>query len=170
MNSIILAYTFVAAIVIAGCVTALFSKSIDDALSRVIPQETSAAWSRFAKFALFTVTFVGGLRLTELGNMVATAGIAQGHPPFGAAQSLMEIFKSIAGSLIVAAGSLLAFFVVTLVIDAGLRVYRSYRTEPASALRIPERPAVVADRQPVGAERHSASRDRPRPEDSGKVQ
>ena len=157
MESMIMAFSFAAAITIAAAVVRLFSRPIDEALVRVIPAGMEPAWNRFAKFALFVVTFAGGMRLAEFAALLTMRTPA--GPPIAAGQALLEIFKSITGSLVAAAVALLAFFVATLAVDASMNVYRSHR--PA------ERPLVETERRPVGAERHARAKDRER-QDSGR--
>jgi hypothetical protein len=170
MESMVLAFSFASAILIAACVVTFFSTSIDEALARVVPVEMTPAWSRYVKFALFVVTFAGGMRLSELAGFMALR--TPGGPPLTAGQGLLEVFKSIAGSLIAASGTLLAFFVVTLAVYAAKRFYATHRADvdraAAKLARPAERPSPAAERQPVGTERHSSAKDRPRSDDAGR--
>jgi len=151
MDTTIVAFSFVSAVVIAACMVLFFSDPIDEALGRVVPPEMAPAWRQYAKFALFVVAFVGGLRVSELGSLVAAR--AASSPPLTAGQSLLEVLKSIAGSLTASAIALLAFFAATLAVDASRRVYQARRVErrPAPPSREPD------DRRPVGAERHAGA-------------
>jgi hypothetical protein len=170
MESLILAFSFVSAIVIAACVVTFFSTSIDAALARVIPEEMTPAWSRYVKFALFVVTFAGGMRLSELEAFLTMRTPA--GPPLAAGHGLLEVFKSITGSLIAASGTLLGFFAVTLAVYASMRFYQSHRADverlEAKLSRATERPASGTDRLPVGTERHSVAKERQRTEDAGR--
>jgi hypothetical protein len=173
MESMIVAYSFAASLAIAACVVVLFSRSIDEALLRVIPAEMVSSWRLYVKFALFVVTFAGGLRLSELAQLFALR--APGAAPLAAEQSLLEVLRSVSGSLIAAASALLAFFAATLVVYASRRVYFAHRAdaEKKAETRIPrepERPAADRQpkRQPVGAERHAGAKDRQRTEESAK--
>ncbi|HXT02171.1 MAG TPA: hypothetical protein VN915_15970 [Elusimicrobiota bacterium] len=155
MESTIMAFSFASALVIAGCVVLFFSGAIDEALARVVPPEMTAAWRRYAKFALFVVALVGGLRVSELASLVALR--VPGTPPLTGGQAFLEILKSIAGSLAASAIALLAFFVATLVIDGSRRLYQTRRlARPAPT------PPADADRRPVGAERHATAGGRER--------
>jgi len=156
-----LAFSFAAAIAIAGCVVVLFSRSIDEALGRVIPTEFLPAWRQYAKFALFTVTLVGGMRLKDLAAFVMLRG--PGAPPALAGVGLLEVLQTISGALVAASSVLLAFFVATLAIDASMRVHWFQRAAERPAPQTPQK-----ERQPVGAERHAGAKDRPRTEESGR--
>jgi hypothetical protein len=166
MGSIILSFSFAAAIAIAACVTIFFSKSIDEALTRVIPAEMASAWNRYVKFALFVVTLAGGMRLSELTQFLAMR--TPGGPPVPAGQALLEVFKSITGSLIAAAVALLGFFAATLVVRASMRIYDERRVKTEKTALEHERPAPVAERPPVGAVRHSGAKDGQRNDDAGR--
>lgn len=165
MDSMILTFTFAAAVAIAACVVLLFSESIDMALVRVVPAELVSAWRRYVKFALFTVTFAGGMRLTELAEFIAMR--APAGPPLTAAQSLLEILKTLKGSLIAASVTLLAFFAATLAMYAAILLYQMRPTGIDKAEASRSRPGA-ADRQPVGSERHAAGKDRQRIDESGR--
>jgi hypothetical protein len=182
MDSMILAFSFASAIAVAACVLLFFSGSIDEALRRVLPSEMTQAWSRYVKFALFVVIFTGGMRLTELAQFLTMR--APSGPPLTAAQGLLEVFRSIAGSLIAASATLLVIFGATLAIDALKRVYqsrlaaaeqsRSAHQVLASEHRARERPTTERPsngRQPVGSERHAGGKDagdRKRIDESGR--
>lgn len=151
MDSTILAFSFAAAIVIAASVALFFSRPIDEALGRVIPPEMGSAWRQYVKFALFVTTFAGGMRVSELSSFVAVRTAAS--PPLTAGQGLMEVLKSITGSLTAAAIALLVFFTAALVIDASRRVYQSRRFSRPS----PPAPPAEAEGRPVGANRHASA-------------
>lgn len=154
----ILAFSFAAALALAAGVVQLFSRSIDEALSRVINSELAPAWRQYVKFALFTVTLVGGMRLKDLALFVMQR--APGGPPAGAGVGLLIVLQTIAGALVAASSALLVFFVAALAIDASMRVHWFQRAA--------ERPAPRTERQPVGAERHAGAKDRPRTEEAGR--
>jgi len=162
MESTILACSFAGAIAIAACVVILFSKSMDDALARVVPGTMASAWSLYAKFAVFTAAFAGGMRLADLerfGSRRPPSGA-----PLSAAQGLLEVFNTVTGSLLSASGILFAFFAATLAVDAAMRLRESHRAaaaiEPAAPRAAAPTPApAAAERRPVGTARHSASRE-----------
>lgn len=143
METAILASVFVAALAVSGFATLAFSVSVDEVLKRLLPAELAAAWSRYVKFALFTASFIGGLRLQELGALVSR-GQGDGAR-LAADQGLVEVYRTIAGSLGAAAWTLLAFFAGTLCVYGAARVYEGLK--PSAAAR-------PGDRRPQ--ERHSS--------------
>jgi hypothetical protein len=162
MDSLILACSFGAALALAACVVLLFSRSIDEVLTPVIPAEAAAAWSRCVKFVLFTATMVGGLRLSDLANVLLQR-TPSGESSLTAGQGLLEVYRTIAGALVTASATSLSFFAATLALDAAGRAYRSYRAaaeKEASKPRPVERPAVGAERH-AGRERQAGAPPRP---------
>jgi hypothetical protein len=143
MDSMTLAFAFTAAMAISAGVVLAFSRRIDEVLSRLIPGEMAGACEQYVKFALFTVSFAGGMRLTDVAAFVAQK---PGQPALTAGQSLLEVFRTIAGSLVAASGLLLVFFASTLAAYAVLHLYQSHK---------PAKP--VTDPRLIGAERHSGN-------------
>ena len=179
MDLLILGYSFAAALAIAAGVVVLFSKSIDDAVTRVVPAEMAPAWCQYVRFALFTATFVGGMRLPELAQLITMR--PSSGPPISAGQGLLEVLKTMGGSLIAASGTLLVIFVAALAIDASKRFYSTYRAsaEKKAALRphIPERAPAADERKPAVVEQkpaakayqpHPAAKARPGTEEPGR--
>lgn len=141
METMILCAAFAAATAVAGTATAAFSESIDSVLARLIPAGMGPAWARFVKFGLFTASFVGGLRLQEL---TAFAQRAAGGVSLGAADALVETYRAVAGSLMAAAWTLLAFYAGTLVLYAAGKGFDALR--PSLGARPGER--RPSDRHP----------------------
>lgn len=126
MNALVLVLIFLAAIAVAGCVVAAFSTSIDGVLLRLLSGEMAAAWSKYAKFALFVASFTGGLRLNEI--QALAGGEAQASMKLG--QCLMEVYKTIAGTLGGASWTLLIFFGATLAAYLASYLYSSLKAAP----------------------------------------
>lgn len=139
MDAVILAIVFIAAVSVAGGVVLAFSPAVDDVLPSLVPASMLRAWSLFVKFAVFSTILIGGLRLAEVGALVSSK--SPGAAPLGAGASLMEVYKSIAGSLQAGVWALLVFFGTALVVYAALRIYEAAR------------PALAHSR---GIDRHAA--------------
>lgn len=120
MNLSMLILVFLAAVAVAGCVTRIFAEPMDWALMRLINHEMAAAWSRFAKFAVFVASFTGGLRLNELQSLTT---FGSGQAPVNWSQGLLEVYKTISGGLTAASYTLLIFFGATLIAYAATQVY-----------------------------------------------
>ncbi len=127
METVILTAAFLASAAVASAVTASFSSAIDGVLARVLTGELSQAWSRCAKFAVFTASFTAGLRVKELANFLSMR-----VAPMGSGEGLLEVFKSVASALSAASVGLLAFFGAVLLVTAAKAAFRSLTTESRS--------------------------------------
>lgn len=145
METVILTAAFLASATVAAAVTAAFSGAIDGVLGRVLTGELSQAWSRCAKFAVFTASFTSGLRVKELSEFISVR-----MAPVGGGEGLLEVFKSVAAALSAASWGLLVFFGTVLAVTAAKAAYRSFTTESRSyetQLRSrEERPTAAAGR------------------------
>lgn len=117
MNALTLGLIFLAALAVSGCVVVAFSIPMDAVLHRILSGEMAAAWSKYTKFAVLVGSFSGGLRLSQIGPLA-------GSPtPITINQSMLEIFRTVIGSLEAASWTLLAFFGATLAAYAVMNVY-----------------------------------------------
>lgn len=137
MDIAMLVLTFLAALAVAGGVVLAFSMPIDAVLSKLVPAELAEAWSRCAKFAVFVSSFTGGLRLGELGGLVAAGA---GRTAVATPQAFLEVMKTVSGALTAASWAVLAFFGGALAVYAASRMYESLRpglVPPRGGERIP---------------------------------
>ncbi len=145
IDAVVLTLVFAAALGIAACAAAAFAGPIDEVLARVLPSELARAWSRFVRFAVFTASFIGGLRLRELGSFIASGVATGGLAPLDAGACLLEVYKTVAGALGAAAWGLFVFFLGSLAAYGALKVYGSFKQEHVPA-RAPDRHALPAVR------------------------
>src|ERR1700733_2684074 len=142
MEIAMLSLVFLMAVIVSACVVLTFAPAMDSMLFRLLSSGMAQAWSLYAKFAIFVASFVGGLRLQEIQALTTPVVVAPGQQQAGISESkcLIEVFKTIAGALSVASGTLLAFFGITLAAYAALHIYESMKHS--------------AVRQPRGADQH----------------
>lgn len=120
----LLAVTFVISLLVSSIVVAMFSKPIDGILQRIISDPISQAWVKYVKFAIYVVGISSGVRVWELERYI-TPG------QFKDAQILqltrdrwvLEVYRTIIGSLQGIALLLLVFFTVALVAFVIVRVF-----------------------------------------------
>lgn len=141
MDIVMLTATFLAALGVSGGVVLAFSVPMDATLNRLLSSELAAGWSRAAKFAVFVAAFTGGLRLSELENVLLVR-YGGGGQPLRASQGLLEVFKSVSGSLTAASWAVLAFFAGALGVYGATRLYELLKPV---APRF-ERPSIPAGR------------------------
>ena len=134
MDALILGLVFAAALAVSGCVVLVFSIPVDDVIRCLISGAMAQAWSRYVKFAVFTASFVGGMRLAELSAFVARTQPLGGQPLVSDGQGLLEVYKTISGALGAASATLLVFFAATLAACVVLRAYEHFR--PGTGRRV----------------------------------
>jgi hypothetical protein len=131
----LLAVTFVISVGVSALVARLFAKPADDILGRILADEISRAWGRYLTFAIYVVGISSGVRIWDLEKYITA-------PSYSGAQIValtferwvLEVYRTVIGSLQGIALLLLAFFVVALLAFvvvrlAEMRVARG-RSEP----------------------------------------
>ncbi len=110
----LLAVTFVIAVFCSAIAAQLFDQPIRSILERVVAEQLSSAWHRYMKYAVYVVGISGGVRIWELEKYI-TPG--KDHPPIvlNADRWVLEVYRTIIGTLQSVAWMLLLFFAVALI-------------------------------------------------------
>jgi hypothetical protein len=137
MDTITLALTFMTSVAVAGCVVAVFSKTINDLLSRLLIPVMADAWSLYAKFAIFTASFAGGMHVHELLGAATEMSYSGSQPTFSAHRALLEIFRSMIDALQGASWALMACFAAAFGASVAIELYRTFK--PTHSSRVSER-------------------------------
>jgi hypothetical protein len=112
----LLAVTFGVAVVVCALVARFFARSIDGILARIIADEVSSAWATYLRFAIFVVGISSGVRVWELERYITPM-----RPDVPEALALtterwvLELYRTVIGTLQGIAWLLLVFFVFALV-------------------------------------------------------
>jgi hypothetical protein len=116
--------TFAISLIVSGIVDRVFDKSIDSMLRRIIADPISKAWSRYLKFAIYVVGISSGVRIWDLERYL--------NPEITANQKIialtterwiLEIYRTIIGTLQGLAWLLLVFFIFALLAFVIIRVF-----------------------------------------------
>lgn len=112
----LLVVTFVIAALVAVAVARWFASPIERILSRIVDPEISFAWTKYLRFAVLVVGISSGVRIFQLERYIT--------PVFGPENAeilqltrdrwVLEIYRTIIGTLQGIAWVLLVFFVVAL--------------------------------------------------------
>lgn len=123
----LLIVTFIIAFVVASLVAWLFKKPAEAILQRIIADNISRAWARYLMFALYVVGIGGGVRVWELERYIT--GMYQGDQilQLTTERWVLEVYRTIIGTLQSAAWLLLVFFVITLLAYVIVRVFELRR-------------------------------------------
>lgn len=131
----LLVVTFAIALVISTVVVLIFGKPINKILARVISDQISKAWSKYLKFAIYVTGVSSGVRIWELEKYITEprfegAKIVQLNPE----RWVLEVYRTVIGTLQGVAWMLLVFFVFALVAYVIVRAFELKKkgSEPKS--------------------------------------
>lgn len=126
----LLIVTFVVAFVVASIVVLFFSRPIAGILHRVIGEEISQAWVRYFQFAIYVVGIGGGVQVWQFERYLTPQGPGQSVIELTADRWVLEIYRTVIGTLQGTAWLLLVFFLVSLIALVIVRVLESRRGKP----------------------------------------
>jgi len=114
MFKMLLVVTFIVALVISAIVALLFSRPIGKILCRLVAEELAPTWQRYILFAIYVVGISGGVRLWEIEKYV-TPDEKGRLLQLTSDRWIIEVYKSVIGSLQSIAWMLLVFFLFALI-------------------------------------------------------
>lgn len=115
MFIVLLIVTFVISLATSLVVVRLFRTPIHTILDRVVSAELSGAWLRYLNFAVVVVGISGGVRIWELEKYITARSKDMEPIVLNADRWVLEIYRTLIGTLQSAAWLLLVFFVFALV-------------------------------------------------------
>ncbi len=130
----LLTVTFVVAAVTSMIVAAVFSRPVNRILGRVVSDELAPVWRRYIVFAVLVVGISGGVRVWEIEKYVTPDKDGK-LLVLNSERWVIEIYKTIMGSLQSVAWMLLIFFLFALVAYVVVRgfEFRRMNNEKATA-------------------------------------
>jgi hypothetical protein len=129
----LLAVTFLIALATSLFVVRLFRTPIRSILDRVVSAELSGAWHRYLSFAVVVVGVSGGVRIWELEKYI-TARTKDAEPIIlNSDRWVLEVYRTLIGTLQSAAWLLLVFFVFALIAYVIIRGFELRRSGSAPA-------------------------------------
>ena len=119
----LLIVTFLISFVVSGIVVRMFGKPIDRILRRIIADEISQAWVKYLKFAIYVVGISSGVRIWSLERYITPQQFEQGQIiQLTTDRWVLEVYRTIIGSLQGFAWLLLVFFIFALIAFVIVRV------------------------------------------------
>jgi hypothetical protein len=116
--------TFVISLIVSGIVERVFDKSIDSMLRRIIADPISKAWSRYLKFAIYVVGISSGVRIWDLERYLnPELSVNRTALTLTTERWILEIYRTIIGTLQGLAWLLLVFFIFALLAFVIIRVF-----------------------------------------------
>jgi hypothetical protein len=128
----LLGVTFVVALVMATGAALLFVRPIDKILGRLVSDELAPVWRRYIVFAIYVVGISGGVRVWEIDRYITPDKDGK-LLVLTSDRWVVEIYKTIMGSLQGVAWMLLIFFLFALVAYVVVRGFEMKRSEKAGA-------------------------------------
>ena len=110
----LLGLTFAIALTVSLVVSRIFSTPIRKILNRIISDDISAAWVKYLHFAIYVVGISSGVRIWDLEKYISPSKDMEGLV-LNANRWILEIYRTIIGSLIGLSWMLLVFFMFALI-------------------------------------------------------
>lgn len=126
----LLVATFAIAVLASFGVARLFDRPISAILGRIVAEELSAAWHRYLKFAIYVVGVSGGVRIWELEKYITPRSKDVEIPVLNLERWVLEVYRTVIGTLQSVAWMLLVFFVFALVAYVIVRAFEMRRDRP----------------------------------------
>lgn len=124
----LLAITFLLAAVTATGVALLFSRPVNKILGRLVSEQLAPIWRRYILFAIYVVGISGGVRVWDVERYINPD--KEGKVlTLNSDRWVVEIYKTIIGTLQSVAWMLLIFFLFALVAYVVLRGFESRRPD-----------------------------------------
>lgn len=128
----LLIVTFLIAVVMSTMVVLFFRKPINQILSRLVTEELAPTWQRYILFATYVVGISGGVPLWDIEKYL-TPDKEGKLLQLTSERWIIEIYKSVIGSLQSIAWMLLVFFLFVLVAYVVVRGFEAKRSVPKNS-------------------------------------
>jgi len=121
----LLAATTVTSIVVSFITVMVFENAVSRILSRIIDDEISLEWVKYLKFAIYVVGVSGGVGIWNLEKYI-TSMMRDTEPVIITGERwVLEIYRTVIGSLQGIAWMLLVFFVFALIAYVIIRCFET---------------------------------------------
>jgi ABC-type transport system involved in multi-copper enzyme maturation permease subunit len=129
----LLIVTFVIALIVSFIVARVFSSPINNILKRIISDEISSAWAKYLKFAIYVVGISSGVRIWELEKYITPARNTDDATiiVLNLDRWILEVYRTIIGTLQGAAWLLLVFFIFALIAYVIVKISESRKMKEA---------------------------------------
>ena len=125
----LLIVVFVVALAVSATIVVVFDKPIRQLLNKVIPEDVSAAWTRYVKLAIYVVGISGGVRIWALERYISKRSATDELLQLNRERWIIEIYETIIGTLQSVVWLLLVFFVFSLIAYVITRAIESRRVK-----------------------------------------
>jgi hypothetical protein len=120
----LLAATFVISFVVATIVVLIFARPVDGILNRIVSEQISRAWLKYLKFAIYVTGISSGVRIWELEKYITKPQYTGSDiVALTTERWVLEVYRTVVGTLQGIAWMLLVFFVFALVAYTIVRAF-----------------------------------------------
>jgi len=112
-------------------VVSLFKQPLARILDRIISEDIGVAWLRYLKFAIYVVGVSGGVRVWDLEKYITPRPEETEIIMLNAERWVLEVYRTVIGTLQSVAWMLLVFFVFALIAYVIVRGLEAKRGTPA---------------------------------------
>lgn len=127
MFILLLVITFAIAFFVSFLVVLLFKKPIRAILGRIVADAISESWNKYLIFAIFVVGISGGVRIWNLEKYITPRMEEEEIIVLNSDRWVLEVYRTVIGTLQSIAWMLLIFFVFTLIAYVIVRFLESKR-------------------------------------------
>lgn len=121
----LLAVTFIIAFAVSFIVTVIFKKPLDSILQRIVDEDIGKAWSRYLTFAIYVVGISAGVRVWDLEKYITPLKKDTEIIVLNLDRWILEVYRTIIGTLQGIAWMLLVFFVFSLIAYVIIRIFEA---------------------------------------------
>lgn len=111
----LLAITFVVSFAVCSIVARIFREPVTRIMQRLVTEDISNAWSRYIVFAVYVVGISGGVRIWDLEKYITKTGRDGEIVVLTGERWVLELYRTIIGTLQSDAWMLLIFFIFALI-------------------------------------------------------
>ncbi len=111
----LLAIRFVVSFAVCSIVARIFREPVTRIMQRLVTEDISNAWSRYIVFAVYVVGISGGVRIWDLEKYITKTGRDGEIVVLTGERWVLELYRTIIGTLQSDAWMLLIFFIFALI-------------------------------------------------------
>ena len=111
----LLIVNFIVAVVVCLIIAKMFKTPIDKILQRLVSEDIYSTWSRYIVFAIYVVGISAGVRVWDLEKYISPKGKDEAILELTSDRWVLEIYRTVIGTLQGNAWMLLLFFIFALI-------------------------------------------------------
>ena len=125
MFILLLIITFIISLAVSSLIVKMFSAPIDKILDRIISDTISNVWTKYLRFAIYVTGISSGVRIWQLEKYITAPQTTENAEiiTLNTDRWVLEIYRTIIGTLQGIAWMLLVFFIFALIAYVIVRVF-----------------------------------------------